>query len=177
MSPGELLDQAKRLIANRAKGPTDADLRRAVSAAYYAVYHDRVRQASLVCLPGGPGADDLRRVFARGDSHGQFREISQKVGGDVGCWPAWMRGAPAGSPFSVPTGLRDSCRLFVELQTLRHAADYDPGRQMGPTEVLSVIQKARESIDKLAADRETPAGRFYLTAAPLWGTLRTARAV
>ena len=172
MNHEHLLEQADRLARAGTGRPRESDLRRAVSAAYYAVFHHRVQAATRRAMGTSGEVRGLRGVLARGYSHQAFREISQKFGGDVGCWPAWMREAVDGTGFVIPPGLRESCRLFVVLQIRRHAADYDPVWRTDRTRVLGLIADARRSIAQLDAARGTTARRFYLAAASLWEGLR-----
>lgn len=46
ISPDGLLDHARRLAGEGKGRPPDADLRRGVSAAYYAVFHDLTDRAA-----------------------------------------------------------------------------------------------------------------------------------
>ncbi|HVY50205.1 MAG TPA: hypothetical protein VHA07_01450 [Devosia sp.] len=55
MKPGDLIAQARRLANASPKRPRDADLRRAVSAAYYALFQ-AIAKASADLLVGSAGA-------------------------------------------------------------------------------------------------------------------------
>ena len=175
MNPDHLLEQAAGLAASGAGRPRSADLRRAVSGAYYAVFHHRVRSATERALSKAGDARGARALLSRGYSHEAFRGISQHFGGGVGCWPPWMRGVIEDTGFTVPPELRESCRLFVALQDRRHAADYDPAWQPDRTLALATVEEARRAISRFEAARGTTARRLYLAAAPLWEALRKRR--
>ncbi len=107
----ELLDQAKELVH---KGnPTQADLRRAVSSAYYSLFHLLIFEACLNWRNASsrPG---LARMF----DHGVMKKVSRKVA-DPGTLP-YAREDPV-----VVDKLRSFARLFVQLQEQRHEADYN----------------------------------------------------
>ena len=176
MNPTHLLEQASELARLDPGRPRGVNLRRAVSAAYYAVFHHRVQSATERALTKSGEARGVRVVLARGYSHEAFRGISQNFGGGVGCWPPWMREAVDRTGFAVSPGLRESCRLFVTLQDRRHSADYDPSWETDRTRALATVAEARRCIEQFDAARGTAARRFYLAAAPLWETLRKRRA-
>ena len=172
MNPEHLLDQAEALASLDAGRPRGANLRRAVSAAYYAAFHHRAQAAAARTLGSSADARGTRLILARGYSHEAFRGISVQFGAGVGGWPTWMQEAVGGTAFNVPKGFGKSCRLFVDLQDQRHAADYDPLWRINRVRAHEIITEARESIDLFDAARGSAARRFYLAAAPLWETLR-----
>jgi hypothetical protein len=57
----DLLEQARHLLRRERRRPRQASLRRAISAAYYALFHLLIEEATgaLVarpnCVPGSPG--------------------------------------------------------------------------------------------------------------------------
>jgi hypothetical protein len=70
----ELLQQAKELVHKNPNNPTQADLRRSVSPAYYALFHLLIFEACLnwsnhVSRPG------LARMF----DHGVMKKVSKRV--------------------------------------------------------------------------------------------------
>jgi hypothetical protein len=107
----ELLQQAKELVH---KGPSNqADLRRSVSSAYYALFHLLIFEACLnwsndISRPG------LARMF----DHGVMKKVSKKVT-DASRMPY------AGDDAVIVHKLRSVAGLFVQLQEQRHEADYN----------------------------------------------------
>ena len=109
----ELLQQAKELVHKNPPGPTQADLRRSVSSAYYALFHLLIFEACLnwsndISRPG------LARMF----DHGVMKKVSKKVT-DAGKMPY------AGEDPIIVDKLRSFAGLFVQLQEQRHEADYN----------------------------------------------------
>ena len=175
MDHEHLLEQAERLATADPGRPRTASLKRAVSTAYYAVFHHRVNAAVRHALGARRDAAGTRRLLARGYSHEGLRATSAAFIAGVGGWPAWMRDAVEGTGLEVPPELRTACRPHVRLHTLREAADYDPGWRTERGEVLFTITQARQAITLFDAARPAPAARFFLAAAPLWDTLRRRR--
>ena len=109
----ELLQQAKELVHKNPNNPTQADLRRSVSSAYYALFHLLIFEACLnwsndISRPG------LARMF----DHGVMKKVSKKVT-DASKMPY------AGEDPVAVDKLRSFAGLFVQLQEQRHEADYN----------------------------------------------------
>ncbi len=107
----ELLQQAKDLVH---KNPNNqADLRRSVSSAYYALFHLLIFEACLnwsndVSRPG------LARMF----DHGVMKRVSKKVTDNT-------KMPYTGVDPVIVAKLRSFAGLFVRLQEQRHEADYN----------------------------------------------------
>jgi len=109
----ELLQQANELVHKNPNHPTQADLRRSVSSAYYALFHLLIFEACLnwsnaISRPG------LARMF----DHGLMKKVSKRVS-DAGKMPY------AGENPVIVGKLRSFAELFVQLQEQRHEADYN----------------------------------------------------
>lgn len=153
----ELLAQAKMLAANEPRRPKQASLRRAISAAYYALFHLLIDDASRVmCASQPPGLRALlRRAFTHADMKKvceQFRQASP---------PKKLQGllSPHLSPDLVAVA-----RAFVDLQQARHSADYDVSKDFTRAGVLSLIKEAERAFLAWNANRNTPDARVFLTA-------------
>ena len=113
--------------------PLETNLRRAISTAYYAFFHCLAENCADMVV-GGPGARRSREAWRqvyRALNHGYARrrcnyqnEISK-----------------------FPSEIRRFARLFVQMQELRHDADYDPYAEI-PTraEVIQHIGNAENTI-------------------------------
>jgi uncharacterized protein (UPF0332 family) len=109
----ELLQQSKELVHKNPNNPTQADLRRSVSSAYYALFHLLIFEACLnwsndISRPG------LTRMF----DHGVMKKVSKKV--TAASKMPYAREDPV-----VVDKLRSFAGLFVQLQEQRHEADYN----------------------------------------------------
>ena len=110
--------------------PTPDHLRRAVSTAYYAVFH-ALANSNADCLIGPPNDPLLKHAWhrvRRGLDHDAGRRNLEQDR----------------HRFSAP--VQEFIATFVSLQNARHAADYDASRQFSPTEVQSWIDQAEKTI-------------------------------
>ena len=122
MSPQHLLEQARLLLNAEATGrPRQASLRRALSTAYYALFHALIDGSCRTLIGGQPRRRELRAVVARCFDHAAMRDACR--GFSAGNPPAPL--AAAMSRPKVDPRLRAVAAAFVLLQELRHAADYD----------------------------------------------------
>jgi hypothetical protein len=161
----DLLEQASHLARRERKRPKQASLRRAISAAYYAMFHLLAAEGSRLVAPGTPSA--LRVVVGRAFDHGQMRAVCTGfVQGQSG-----LRGA-AGIPpatralltFPLDPALVRVLLAFLELQVTRHQADYDLGQQWSRLEALEYVRKARDAFTDWGHVRGSPNAAVFLTA-------------
>ncbi|MFN4169033.1 MAG: hypothetical protein ACK4HD_12050 [Pannonibacter phragmitetus] len=134
-----LIASAKALCpASSRRKPRQADLRRAVSAAYYAVFHELAR----TCADALVGATKARRPnrawveVYRGLDHGTAKNA--------------CNGA---SNVTFPQEIRNFSDAFKQLQAARHSADYDPMIRLDKIEALGFITLAEDSIAALKGVR------------------------
>lgn len=140
--PDALVRQA-RVLAGFGAGrgrPRTIDHRRAVSAAYYALYHQLIDACLDLIFPGGiPEA--ARHAAARWFDHGDIADVCQwvlKVATyttpqkerpqgvkDNGVWELFSVPTSGGRRSAVPVSVRFTADAFVTLQRARHDADYD----------------------------------------------------
>jgi hypothetical protein len=92
--------------------PKQVDLRRAVSAAYYGLFHLLTTEAAANWKH-----QNQRGRFARMFDHGRMKTCSSRVS---------SRSLPL-DPTAIPiaTDLKIAADSFVKLQQARHTADYD----------------------------------------------------
>jgi uncharacterized protein (UPF0332 family) len=120
---GELFDQADHLLTGygKAAGPDQTDLRRAISNAYYALFHAMVDDAVDVLCPKTPAT--LTKQFRRAFVHTNMKSVcKQFFGRRVAGLSDTMKASftdPIESQITVLAG------LFVRLQAQRQLADYD----------------------------------------------------
>lgn len=109
------------------KRPKQVNLRRAVSNAYYALFHAITESGASQWRNA-----KQRQRFARFFDHGKMRQAAERLIG--------RRNAIGGSP------LGNVLQLFVELQAARHTADYDSGTRWSRKEVLDLVQAAEVAL-------------------------------
>ena len=131
IDPHELIATCYKLASQAATPPpSEADLRRATSTAYYAMFHTLA--ASNAGLIAGPPQSDLpsqawERVY-RGPDHRRARNNLRAVLGQL---------SPNGENFA---------RTFIDLQDLRQEADYNPNFSITGTRSLNLIKLAETAI-------------------------------
>ena len=145
MNPRDLIKIARFLatvgVVSNLGRPRQADLRRAVSAAYYALFHALARCGADTLA----GSSSVRRNQAgwqriyRSLEHGPtVRRLNNQSG---------MRG--------FPREMQDFGQLFVDLQAQRHRADYDPTASFDRATVLQLVAEAEQHI--IGLENATPA--------------------
>lgn len=147
----ELLATARHLAA--VPVPTQGDLRRAISTAYYALFHRLIEEATQALVSGGA----QQQVLARQFSHTEMRNVCRLV--------IKSPTPPAAVPFipaPLPADLKSLADTFLELQDLRHGADYDAGRGFIPADAGDALQAADDAFAQLARLLLTPAAKPFL---------------
>ena len=141
----DLLAQADALLVADPRRPKQANLRRAVSSAYYALFHFLIEEATILTVGGAGASKPLRQLVGRGFSHTAMKSASFEMGKPTPfdlLKPFWPRyGVPASAE------LQRLAESFVRLQQERHRADYDLGRPFARDEARLVVDKAREAFD------------------------------
>ena len=116
---GDLLEQAGRLARQEPRKPKQASLRRAVSAAYYALFHLLINEATRLFL-SGVQREALRLRLARAFRHSAMKHVSQVFAKDQ--IPRKLH--LGGYAFPLQPELRFVAGAFCDLQDARHDADY-----------------------------------------------------
>jgi uncharacterized protein (UPF0332 family) len=157
----DLLEQAELLANKEPRRPKQASLRRAVSAAYYALFHLVIEDPANTLTPPAPVG--LRRVVQRAFQHGQIKAACKDfVDGDSAKrrdqanstrLPAALEAIIV---FPLDPALVTVLTAFVDLQEARHKADYDLTEQWNRVEALSKISQARTAFAEWDNVRKTP---------------------
>ena len=163
MNPEHLLEQAERLASAGTGRPRQADLRRAVSTAYYALFHLLTRESSRkVASHVG-----LRLLVARAFNHAEMKRASVAFA---------KKQLPEDLGSTMPTAtisadLQMVANSFVQLQEYRHRADYDTRSDRGFTRqtARAEVRRAREAFDAWERVRNEAAAEVYLLALLLHG--------
>ena len=148
--PADLLKQAGFLVGREPKRPSQASLRRAVSASYYALFHLLVGEATRLMF-SGRGRATLRPIVARAFRHSTMKALARQFATPGG--PAKL--APALHAQPIQPALADVAATFQELQQARHEADYDLSRRFTRPEVLLLIDLTQQAFDDWQSVRGT----------------------
>jgi hypothetical protein len=148
----ELLDQAKVLLT---LPPNQANLRRAVSTAYFSVFHLLIR-ATVSMWSYSPQRARLGRLF----EHKRMKEISgatlTKVGqiGDFGGFQS--------ANDAQREALRTVARNFINLQQARHRADYDLHKPLDAAQASLLVDEANAAFESWRIAQDSEHARDYL---------------
>jgi hypothetical protein len=146
----DLLEQAFLLLNKESKNPKQASLRRAVSTAYYALFHLLIQEASA-----NWSRKDMRDYLARAFEHGTMRQASE--------W-AENRAYPLSVPAQVVTRLRSVARAFRELQQQRHLADYSNATKWDRIKASAKVNQCRTAFTNWKSIRREHIAQRYLVA-------------
>lgn len=143
----DLLDQAYHLVDMDEGEPKQASLRRAISTAYYAVFHLLIDEAV-----SNWAIERQRSVLARTFDHGRMKKV---------CEEHVQQFRSAGSP-EQGEKLMKVARTFSILQQQRHTADYDSAVVWDRTNATSQIDLADQAFRNWEEIRQTEAAQDYL---------------
>ena len=147
MDPVELIVAARLLSDGH---PTQEALRRALSTAYYAMFHALARSnADLIVGAQNPSNQDHWISTYRSLQH--FRAENPLYG-----WPHL---------FSLP--MRQFGSVIADLKKQRETADYDPNATFGQQQVTTWIDRAEQAIQDF--DREPFQQRSMVAIATMAG--------
>ncbi|ADB49170.1 hypothetical protein [Conexibacter woesei] len=169
-----LLTHARRLVDD--PDAPQEDLRAAISAAYYAVFHDVCRRAATQ-IAGRPAQDAASPAVSvaiaqlvRWFSHRALLDAGQLVQGldRAAADPTWHTRRVAAwellhdeQPHPLPGHLLAVIRSIRMLQDMRQSASYDRVVLFGHEQALDAITLAEEALDLLRQHAQTPAYRAF----------------
>jgi hypothetical protein len=153
-NPEHLFEQAERLIRPAyTRTPRQVDLRRAVSSAYYGVFHATLSAAADEFVGVTRRTTSRYALIYRSVEHKDLRHLCLEMARAVPS-PRYTRHAP-------PAGFGDDIRAFakalLELQEKRYAADYDPAVRLRTADAILAVETAREALERFR--RASPARR------------------
>jgi hypothetical protein len=136
-NPEEFFQQADLLAANPAA--SDADLRRAISAAYYGLFHFTLTAAAdMVAAEPNRGTERYMLIY-RSVDHSRLRSLCSEIRKTN---PQKLSLMPQGGFGTIA----EFARIALNLQELRIFADYDPSKSFTTTDASLAPHEAREAI-------------------------------
>ena len=147
----DLLAVARTLsTAGATTAGTDAELRRAVSSVYYAVFHRVAAAAAERFLGADQEGTAAYTILYRSFDHRHMKTVCEALRAST-LKEKFRRqlGRPA-----VSQDMRGFAEIFSALQDARHLADYDPAALFLTTDVLSLMDEAETAL--AAFDRAPP---------------------
>ena len=140
MNPDDLIRIAEHLASGGLGGgigrPVQAELRRAVSAAYYALFHALSRSCANILVGVAPASRSQpawSQVY-RALEHGHAKNQCSN-------WRMLSR---------FPRQIRGFADSVVEMQRHRQEADYNPDARFSRSDVLLFIRDAKRAISEFA---------------------------
>lgn len=155
IDPAELLDLAEELASLSKHPGRTSHLRRAISTAYYAVFHELAAEAVMTTLQSEYW-DDRAAAMARWISHTDLSTLCRAATGTGG---RALREALA----PVGPGTAYVAQVFLDLQGERHQADYDDTYDITLLRTEDLVTNARDAVDRaqqLLADDDPDHRRF-----------------
>ena len=136
MRPDDYLRTARKLLTGHRGRPRQADLEKAVSAAYYAVYHgfNHNNADMLVGTSGSNRSNPAWRQVYRAMDHGYARHQ---------CRDQYVMAR-------LPSQIQSCAETFAALQEKRHQVDYDPAASLSLAEAHYWVDAAAQAIAELA---------------------------
>lgn len=143
INPDHLLDQADRLVMPPTAGaPRQTDLRRAISTAYYALFHTILISAADEFAGQANRQTSRYEIIYRGINHKKIRDLSDDII-KQNLPTKYVKYEPQGG-FGVD--LIATATAFVELQEKRHLADYDPLFGVKIVDAALAVASARAAV-------------------------------
>jgi uncharacterized protein (UPF0332 family) len=156
LNPEHLFEQAEKLVELPASGrPRQVDIRRAISAAYYGLFHATVTFATDLHVGGTKRANSQYGLVYRSVSHQRLRELCERVCKSL---------PPKYASYAPPGGFGSNIAVFatavVELQQKRHKADYDPMVRITRSDAVAAIATARAALVRYYASSDNDRTAF-----------------
>lgn len=162
----DLLEQAEHLAAREKRRPKQASLRRAVSTAYYALFHLLIDEVSTLVMPDGR-LPSSRSQVGRTFGHAEMKRVCNAFSAP----PAKAKDELdrlVQATNAPPPDLIAVASAFVSLQEMRHQADYDTAKRYSRREVEASVRTARDAFDRWKRVRSHPVTKTFLVALVAW---------
>lgn len=140
LAPKRLLEQARQLALREKKRPLQVSLRRAVSSAYYALFHLLVRDSSHSLTKASD--TQLRLLLPRAFAHEEMA-VACRTFAAAGKMPTIIEAIYPG--IVIPSEISSVAQAFVDLQKARHDADYTTHRLWTRMMALSEVKRAEQA--------------------------------
>jgi len=153
--PDDLLELAGDLANLHPETPHQASLRRAVSTAYYALFHLLISEATA-----NWARPELRALLGRCFEHGPMKTASETKASQINA--AFKDHPPEGAEKMVALHLRAVADAFIQAQQQRNDADYNMAKEWTPVEVDTQIASVNEAFKAWNVIRDEAVAQAYL---------------
>lgn len=166
--PESLLQVAEQLVRLDVSGrPRQTALRRAVSTAYYALFHLLVQTAVAAMFRNQYHRQLWGPVAARDFGHSSVLRVAQNA-----CRPLGQRSAAVAAVLGgqqISPELEQVCRTFETSQQQRELADYDVAYRVLRSEAEALVAEVRAAFEAWEVARHTPVGQAFIALLLLYG--------
>ena len=153
--PDDLLELAQDLADSHPESPHQASLRRAVSTAYYAIFHLPISETTA-----NWARPELRAALGRCFDHGPMKTASETKISQINT--ALHDNPPDGEEKTVAIHLRTVANAFIQAQQRRNDADYNMAKEWTPVEVDKQIASVNEAFQTWNMIRGEAVAQAYL---------------
>jgi len=122
--------------------PRQVDLRRALSASYYALFHAASTEAADNLVGVGNRQSERYGLVYRSVDHANLRRLCEEIQKPA-LTDRYRRFEPEGG---FAPGIKGFATTILELQRKRHSADYDPLMRFSRTEARAAINGGRAAL-------------------------------
>ena len=159
---GELIEQAIRLLGNPpGRSDRDVDRRRAISSAYYALFHAICGDAARLVAPDV--SDQIRHRIQRWFDHAQVKQLCGRL-----TKPQLDRPLSDLIGTACSQDLRFVASNFILLQDERHLADYDAGYVTSWDEARLLVELGVRAIGAWSRLQGTAEANIFVLSLLVW---------
>jgi len=149
--PADLLELAQHLANLHTERPHQASLRRAVSTAYYALFHLLIAEATA-----NWARPELRAILGRCFDHGPMKNASEAKVSQINT-------ASKDHPLEgAEKHLYTVAKVFIQAQQRRNDADYNMAKEWTQVEVATQIASVDEAFQAWNLIRDKAIAQAYL---------------
>ncbi len=157
------VDEHGRTLSSKGR-PRQADLRRAISTAYYAVFHAITERAVQEVL----GAADVKSPWGhrlrRTVSHAGVANVAKWFEAGSGSIPPTLQPLRGELATPIDQTFSDFCTAVRELQEERHKADYDMSLLFTAKDTRHLIRAASDAVNVIRESTVSADVRLFLLA-------------
>jgi hypothetical protein len=151
----DLIEQAHHLALREPGKPRQASLRRAISTAYYSLFHFLLHEATNRLFPARPAA--LRERASRAFTHFEAKSVCEIFAREKG-------GIKGLTDDALERQLVEIAATFIRLQEARQWADYDLMQTFDRVQVVGYVDQARLAMTKWKMIRNSANANVFLAA-------------
>lgn len=153
--PDDLIEQALHLAQREPKRPKQASLRRAVSTAYYALFHLLTTETAKNWK-----RPSERHKLARMFEHSLMGKVCTAKRNELNVH--FSKNPPPGPQLDAAKHLHTVAETFVQMLQHRQTADYDSATKWTRTDAIEKIESVKAAFESWKAIRREQAAQEFL---------------